>query len=431
MIEDTGNNVIKDFLFIIDPRSLPYLNDTPSRDAATTLKYLRAASGINIELVLPRYISDNVLPKNSAIAEALKVISEAPPSDFQLHKAVEKKILEDFKKLPDMGQESSLLTLSESMTADGIVTDSDLLIKYQYVIYQHHRIRIVPVAEFLDMIRVIAVGNSVFWSTAYGRDIGFDIFYQMTHWKASRLLKWWSQAIREQTTKELVENLRAALLNRFPYILYSRDMVRFYQFQRDYYVRRHRLQMYGLAVGFYINTFYLMLWGMLEHLTVVAKYARDLRVDERSCGIRSRRFWKEFCVIENGLSEFVKAPKMAEWIGIMAYMRHQAAHNVILIPSVLLFDTDDSKKTDDEIIEILRKEKPHLYRFFDAEFIEAQQPMWIADWRMKKMEIGAPSMVVVSKPDGKSYMRDPVISVDYDLSYLVAVMDAFLVKLFN
>jgi hypothetical protein len=82
MIEDTGNNVVKDFLFVIDPRSLPYLNDTPSRDAAATLKYLREASGISIELVSPRYISENVFPKNSAIAEALKVISEAPASNF-------------------------------------------------------------------------------------------------------------------------------------------------------------------------------------------------------------------------------------------------------------------------------------------------------------------------------------------------------------
>jgi len=431
MIEDTGNNLVKDFLFVIDPRSLPYLNDTSSRDAAATLKYLREAFGISIELVLPRYISDNVFPKNSAIAEALKVISEAPLSDFQLHKAVEKKILKDSKSLPEMGHESSLLALSQSMTADGIVTDSGLLIEYQYVIYQYHRIRIVPVDEFRDMIRVIAVGNSVFWSTAYARDIGFDIFYQMTHWKAARLFKWWSQSIMGQRTKELVENLRAALLNRFPYILYSRDMVRFYQLQRDYYVRRQRLLMYGLAIGFYINTFYLMLWGMLEHLTIVAKYARNLDIGERFCGIRSKRFWKEFRVVENGLSEFVKGPKMAEWIGIMADMRHQAAHNVILIPSLLLFETDDSKKTDDEIVEILKKGKPHLYRFFDAGSIEALQPSWIADWRMKKMEIGAPGMVMVSKPDGKSYMRDPVISVDYDLSNLVAVMDAFLVKLFN
>ena len=281
------------------------------------------------------------------------------------------------------------------------------------------------------MIRVIAVGNSVFWSSAYSRDIGFDIFYQMTHWKAMRLFKWWSQAISGHTTKEVVDHLRSALLNRFPYILYSRDMVRFYQLQRDYYIRRERLQMYGLAIGFYINTFYLMLWGMLEHLTIVAKYARKLDIAERACGIHSKAFWKEFRVVEKGLSEFVKGPTMTEWIGIMADMRHQAAHNMIPIPSLLVFETEESKKTDDEIIEILKKEKPHLYQFLDAASIGVMQPSWIADWRMKKMGIDAPGMVMISKPDGKSYMRDPVLSVDYDLSHLIAVMDAFLITLFK
>jgi hypothetical protein len=38
---------------------------------------------------------------------------------------------------------------------------------------------------------------------------------------------------------------------------------------------------------------------------------------------------------------------------------------------------------------------------------------------------------MVSKPNGRGYMRDPVISVDYDLSYLIAMMDAFLVTLFK
>lgn len=430
MFEVTGNNLIKDFIFVIDPRSLAPLN-TPLHDTSANLKYLREGSGISIELVWPKYISENDLSENSEIKEAFKVISEAPPSDFQLHKKVQNKILKDSKKLPEIGQELSLLALSESMTADGIITDSEFFIKNRYLIYQYHRIRIVPVNEFQDMICVISVGNSVFWSTAYARDIGFDTFYILTHWKATKLFEWYSQSVVKQATKELEDNLRSALLNRFPYILYSRDMVRFYQLQRDYYARRDRLQKYGLAIGFYINTFYLMLWGMLDHLTIVAKYAKNMDVVERDCGIRSDKFLKELCKVEKGLFEFVKEPKMTEWIAIMADMRHKAAHNIIPIPSALLFETDDSKKTDNEIIEILKKENLYFYRVFDANTIEALQPLWINDWRMKKMEIAAPGMIMISKPNGTSYLRDPVISVDYDLFKLIDVMDAFLNKLFS
>jgi phosphoribosylanthranilate isomerase len=431
MIDTTGNHVVKEFQLVIDPRSLPYLADMPSRHATATLQHLRHTCGIKIELLALKCTSGDSFFRNTAIADTLTILADAPVSGFQLHEAVEKKMIEGREKLPEMEHELSLLALSESSKADGIVTNSVLLIDHQYVIYQYHRIRIVPVGEFPDLIRVVAVGNSIFWSSAYGRDIGFDIFYQMTHWKAMRLFKWWAQAISGQTTKELVDNLRGALLNRFPYILYSRDMVRFYQLQRDYYTRRQRLQMYGLAIGFYINTFYLMLWGMLDHLTVVAKHARHLDIPEKVCGIRSKEFWKVFRGVEDSLAGFVKGPKMTEWIVIMADMRHQAAHNMIPIPSLLVFETEDSKKTDDEIVEILKKEKPHLYQFLNAASIETMQPSWIADWRMKKMEIAAPSMVMISKPDGRSYMRDPVISVDYDLSYLIAVMDAFLVALFK
>jgi hypothetical protein len=432
MIEITGNNLIKDFIFIIDPRSLSSLT-TPLHDTFANLDYLRKSSDIGIELVWPKYISENNLYENSVFTEVFKVISKAPSSDFQLHETVENKILKDSNELSEIGQELSLLALSESMTADGIVTDSEFLIKNQYALYQYHRIRIVPVNEFQDMICVISVGNSVFWSKAYARDIGFDTFYIITNWKATKLFEWWSKLVEagQVAEKELKDNLRSALLNRFPYILYSRDMVRFYQLQRDYYARRRRFPMHGLSIGFFINTFYLMLWGMLDHLTILAKYAKKMDVPERECGIRSKKFLKELRKVENDLYNFVKKQEMDEWIGIMADLRHKAAHNIIPIPSVLLFETDDSKKTDSEIIEILMKEKPDFYRLFDAKAIETLQPAWIDNWRMKKMEIGAPGMIVVSKPNGTSYMRDPVISVDYDLSQLIDVMDTFLIKLFN
>jgi hypothetical protein len=39
MIADTGNNVIKDFLFVVDPRSLPYLDSKLSYPVAL-LQYI-------------------------------------------------------------------------------------------------------------------------------------------------------------------------------------------------------------------------------------------------------------------------------------------------------------------------------------------------------------------------------------------------------
>jgi hypothetical protein len=118
--------------------------------------------------------------------------------------------------------------------------------------------------------------------------VTLDLVYQWTHWKASRFAKWFNhvQAIIEK--KELQESLRSALLNRYPFLLYSRDMVRFYELQMDFYQRRGLQRRFSMGVGFYVSTFYLFLWGMLEHLTIIAKWAKDLTIDETKCGIRSK-----------------------------------------------------------------------------------------------------------------------------------------------
>jgi hypothetical protein len=431
MIADTSNSLIKSFVFIVDPRDLACIDSRFSRELEIVFGYLREGSNVNIQMRLPGYLPDVNIRGNYSVMRILELMTEGPPTVFTLHKDVEKRIHEQSGVLPEMTRELLLLALSENLMADGIVTNSSLLVDARYTIDQYHRIKIVPFDEFRDTIQVIAVGNSVFWAAAYGRETGFDVFYQLTHWKAKRLFIWQQKTMGAIEKKELRENLRTALANRFPYILYSRDMVRFYQLQRDAYARRGRLRAYGLAIGFYINNFYLMLWGMLEQLTVIAKHVRNLPIKEKQCGIQSKDFWKAFGEIEKGLQSFVKEPKMSEWISLMADMRHKAAHNTIPIPTLFLTHTDESRRDDEEIAEILRKEEPELYRFMDSQTIEAMQPTLITMWREQKMEIIADGMVTGTTPDGRTYIRGQVISIDYDLSNLIAIMDAFLVKLFS
>lgn len=174
MDDTTGNHVVKEFQLVIDPRSLPDLADMSSRDATAALQHLRDECGIRIDLFSVKCKPGDSLFRNTALANALVILPEVPASDFQLHKTAKNMMLEGPKNLVETEHDLSLLALSQSTKADGIVTNSAPLIEHQYVIYQYHRIRIVPVDEFLDFIRVIAVGNSVFWSSACGRDIGFD-----------------------------------------------------------------------------------------------------------------------------------------------------------------------------------------------------------------------------------------------------------------
>lgn len=184
---------------------------------------------------------------------------------------------------------------------------------------------------------------------------------------------------------------------------------------------------FALAVGYHMNASYLLLWGMLEQLTVIAKYQKGLTLNERDCGINKKAFWRQ--LYEPGLQRFVQQNRIGEWIQRMADVRHQAAHSMIPIPSEVFMDTEDSKKSDEEIRKILQKEHPLRYRLSVATGMESQM---IQIWRVRHMKRLAPSMVVMRSRQGPGgYMRDPVIDIDHDLQYLTAVMDAFLVRLFG
>jgi hypothetical protein len=94
----------------------------------------------------------------------------------------------------------------------------------------------------------------------------------------------------------------------------------------------------------------------------VAKYARDLKIDETQSGIQRKKFWKEFNTIDPRLSTFLNQQKIGKWISVMADMRHAAAHRDLALPTSLLQDTEESTKSDAEILEIIRQERSYMYR---------------------------------------------------------------------
>jgi hypothetical protein len=208
-------------------------------------------------------------------------------------------------------------------------------------------------------------------------------------------------------------------------------MIRFYELQRDYYSRRGLYQSFGLATGFYVNTYAFLLWGMLDQLTVIAKYKTELELNEKDCGIRSKQFWKIFGRLVPELADFINSDSISKWINVLADMCHHASHKTIKIPAPIVTEAEGPKKTDEELLEIIKKEHSEMYRVFPEAYMKEQEPMMIANWRAKNVKMIAPSMILIKKKNGSGYFRDPVIDVDYDLIMLTAIIDAFLVKLFN
>lgn len=92
--------------------------------------------------------------------------------------------------------------------------------------------------------------------------------------------------------------------------------------------------------------------------------------------------------------------------------------------------TPESEMSDDEVRARLRNEAPDFYEIMPPEMIEALEPLRIWHWRVEHYKTLADNMVVVRGRSG-TYMRGAVVSIDYDLGMLEAVMDAFLVAVFR
>ncbi len=67
----------------------------------------------------------------------------------------------------------------------------------------------------------------------------------------------------------------------------------------------------------------------------------------------------------------------------MADMRHAAAHRDLGLPTVIVQETEESKKSDDEILEIIKQERSYMYESLGP-LIKSMEPMMIHLWRVGK-----------------------------------------------
>ena len=309
----------RDLILVIDPASVSSLCSPAYFTLLNLVVDLESIDPpVRIHLMVPKHLTESeIVPLVDGIRPPLSWTTGSSPPPFNVEMPTENstQLLADTE---ESRRALNLLAVADAIQADGIVTNSPILLDARYPLYQHHRVRIIPTPEVGDIIESFSHGHSVYWSaSSMERYMVFDLFYQLNHWKGARYAKWFYKIGEPINNVELRECLRSSLLNRYPFLLYSRDMIRFYELQMDFYTRRGLQRRFMMGVGYYVTTFYLLLWGMLDHLTITAKWARDLNVDEKHCGIRSKRFWKELRQREPHLKKFVDQPKISKWISMM------------------------------------------------------------------------------------------------------------------
>jgi len=241
---------------------------------------------------------------------------------------------------------------------------------------------------------------------------------------------WYDYVKSSIANEKLHANIHSALLHRYTYLLYSIDMAMFYDLQQDYYYRRSIECGQSLLIGYYLTHFYLLLWGMLDHFAVIAKYKCDLDIDERHVGIRSSKFKKKLSEHHPDLVRFIESEMINEWIEIIADMRHQAAHKVIATPSDIVVHTDESQMSDEEVWELIKDDEKWILDL-PTDSIESIKALKIYIWKTNRLQRISHNMIVINKKDGRSYCREAIGSLNYDIDRLNVFIDAFMFTLWG
>ena len=366
---------------------------------------------------------------NSAFHNLIKFMRVEKVDDTENHVKLDEYISEEPREellgeSDEAEQARYLITLANKVRADGIVTNNSLLLKCKDELYQYHRLKIYDHHGFYEILDIIAVGNEVYMSIGSDwKNVPLEVYYMRVHWKGSKWAKWYFNHYEEYHDKSLQEMFRSALLNRYAFVAYAHDMVLYGALQQDSYFRVGIKEGHSMLLNYHLTTFYLILWGMLEHVTSIVNLVVDLGLKRKECGIKSSKFLARLS--ERYQNHFdVYNAKYKKWVDVMADMRHAAAHHTLNLPAVLLEETEESKMSDQEIIAALKDEGIGI-DYSDVEGLgEAFWQLRIYEWRRTRAKEIAPYATFVEK-DKKSYWRSPIASIDFDFLRMNAVMDLF------
>ncbi|MFA5315816.1 MAG: hypothetical protein WC369_00120 [Dehalococcoidales bacterium] len=412
----------RDFKVIIDSELLDqFWTNSYLAAVINTIKDLKILDNpVTIKLFTPS--KDRVSASFEGIVEAYNI----KQSRFVPSKWLKEDRPVDFEKLENLDKNASeLFSSCAELKADCIVTSNQALIDLRYLIYHYDTIRIIPLEEFHDFVEVCARGFSIYWSAiSYTRVLTPDVYYQFDQPNGKKISDYFNSQSIKIKDDHLRENLRSLSLNRYAFILFTRDMIKFYELQNDLFTRAGQRGRFGTIIGYYVTNYYLYGWGLLEQLTTIMNMSLKLGLNEKSCGIAKDSFWDR--IEDQELLSFKKDNQ--DWIQRIGDIRHLAAHFTIKIPTAILMHTDESKKSDDELRKELRKNRPYCYSMSYAEVFEKTE---IDLLRIDKMRKFIPRAVFINKGKGKSYFYDPVAGVDYDLNMMNKFINKFLEKAFK
>jgi hypothetical protein len=159
----------------------------------------------------------------------------------------------------------------------------------------------------------------------------------------------------KRASSDSVEIGRSLIYNRLDQLCFTRDRLLFYEMQQAAARRvQWKRQRFSAEVAYYLNFYYLLLYGAFDHAAVLVNSLLNLGVDPKRASARNPEFLKLLNARAPSVYKVFQNPTHMAFINRVAAVRHTAAHRGVIMPTKV-FQKQDREPTVAELDEDIQK----------------------------------------------------------------------------
>jgi hypothetical protein len=209
----------------------------------------------------------------------------------------------------------------------------------------------------LRYAEIFVRGHDLPWAFAY--KVWFEpwiAFYQLSEeWAFAPGLRFLKLCQERRANSNSVEIGRSLIYNRLDHLCFTRDRLLFYEMQQAAARRAQwKRQRFSAEIAYYLNFYYLLLYGAFDHAAVLVNGLLNLGVDAKRVSARNPEFLKLLNARAPGVHAVFQNPTHTAFINRVATVRHIAAHRGVITPTKVL-QKPDLEPTVAELDEDIRK----------------------------------------------------------------------------
>jgi hypothetical protein len=195
----------------------------------------------------------------------------------------------------------------------------------------------------LRYAEIFVRGHDLPWAFAY--KVWFEpwiAFYQLSEeWVFTPGLQFLKLCQERKASSDSVEVGRSLIYNRLDHLCFTRDRLLFHEMQQAAARRAQwKRQRFSAEIAYYLNFYYLLLYGAVDHAAVLVNGLLNLGVDARRVSARNPGFLKLLNARAPGVHAVFQNPTHMAFINRVAAVRHIAAHRGVVTPTKVLQKPD-------------------------------------------------------------------------------------------